>query len=177
MTARVLGTILLKILGLLWLYTAVAGAIQQVLGPRAAPGVEDFTVGLISTLAFMGVAGTVLLLGGSRIAEMILPETEPLRIEATPPQLFAMLAGVLGVYFFVSSSASLCALLYVTIKQPDWNQQPGFEQLWETQRVEFVTNLLQAALGVALVLGRNGLTTLWDRLRSAGVNAPEEETK
>lgn len=177
MTARVLGTVLLKTLGLMWLYAAVAGAVQQIFGPRSVMGAEDFAYGLIATIAFMGIAGTVLLVGGSRVAELLLPESEALRIEATPSQLFSMLAAIVGVYFFVSSVASLIALLYVSIKQPDWNQQPGFEQLWETQRVQLVTNLIEAALGVALVLGRRGLTTLWDRLRSAGVSVPEEETR
>jgi hypothetical protein len=168
MTARDLATVLFKVLGLVWVYSGVIRFLEILLDQPRVPGTEMFSIGLGLSLGLTVSAGVVLLVAGKQMSALLVPESGALSIAATPDDLFTVLAGILGLFFVVSGLTSLIGHGYMALNQPEWSEQPGYEEIWETQRFQLVTAAVQLLLGGFLVLGRRGLTAVWGRLHPMG---------
>jgi hypothetical protein len=157
--ARQLAEVLLAVVAIWHLASAIPSIsflISAMKAPPSAPdSAETFQVAsLTASIASSLLIGTALLVWRARIAERLVPASEPVPRE-TPPWQAAAFA-VLGVYFFIRGVSGAVPFVVAA----------GFttEPVWEL----IADDLVQAVLGLALFFGAPGLSVAWHRLRTAG---------
>lgn len=180
-TKRSLAEIALKV----WAVTLLVSSVLQIPGIVsqffAVQSSSDpmWRVAVASNLVYMvlaAAAGFVILKYAAPLAERLAQPDDTIEIPDKAAALGPVAFGCLGLYFAILGIRNCAGLAYELAI--GWSHVRGdnLEWLWRNQPGKLVEAIVQTVAGVALFLGRNGLTTVWGALRKVrSIDAAADE--
>jgi hypothetical protein len=184
MTGRALAAIALRIWGVVFFVGALVSSPQTVFFVRLAPArpqdawLRAQQIGLMLNLGARALIGLALIVLADRIAAVVIPETEPLAIDADVFDLAVLGFAVAGIFILVWGLQDVASIVYTLVAKPGW--PPGVSwssYLWEQQRIAIVRVIVEIAAGIVLIFGRDAIVSSWWQLRGRARGSEEKDVQ
>lgn len=168
MTTRDLGTVGLRIVGVLLLASGLAGLPVLTGIPMADldPLVRLSVVAQLWGAAITLVAGLVLVLAGRWLGERLFPEgSSAAATTIGREELLSVLFAVLGAYVLTDAIPNLIQLGLNFSLLGGLDYEYNRERFWQENWLSIIAEAVRFGLGVWLVVGGRGLAAAWVKLR------------
>jgi hypothetical protein len=183
MSSRNLATVLLKVLGVIWLLTAVSYFLEipstMLLEGAGADGFKTAKLAEALILGILYLIAAIALVArtDSVIKLLAIPENEISTLKESD-EIFASLGfGVVGLYLFVLGIVNLAQLLASYPEKVQYlaalSTNFKFRDFIKQNYLGIIADGLQIVLGILLCFGRNVSSRVW--LKARGIPKVEEE--
>jgi len=178
MSAKTLVSIILRLLGALWVLSAIIGVPSVILFAAQTTDSSSRHIMLgnaVVDLVWL-ILGCVLFFKNEQIAGVLFPNTEgELAIAATAHELQQVGFSLLAVYFGIGAVARLAGLLYQFARAAPADDQSRFYEIARRNPESLASTAVQLIVCVLLFFGSQSLATFWRRVRGRDDDPPAEE--
>ncbi len=174
MTAKQIANVALRLLGALWILSAIV-SLPNLLQYASGADSQARRIVLGSAIGELVwlLVGVSLFLKSERIAALLFPGEDRLSVSATAEELQQVGFSLLSVYFGVGAAGRVAGLIYVALRNEPIDES-RVSYLWRLSPEKLVSASVELIICIALFVGSKALSRFWFRLRNRGPRASTE---